>query len=181
MTDRPMPAANAYVGRSPGQPSLGAHAGSRSLGGGAAVLPELADAPARERRWWRHPAFIVSMILTVLALGAAVAWFVVAAVTDSAVRVSGLHATVEGGNLHLDWSGPDAEYALYAVAADGTATDLTQLVSGTEAWVPTALGYSDESTCFVVRPGGVDADVVLDADDLEAQGGAAACVADAAS
>lgn len=181
MTDRPMPAASAHVGRSPGQPALGARAGSRSLGGGAAVLPELADAPARERRWWRHPAFIVSMILTVLALGAAIAWFVVATLTDDTVRVTGLQASVEGGNLHLDWNGPDAEYALYAVAADGTATDLTQLVRGTEAWIPAALGYSDESTCYVVRPGGVDAEVVLDASDLESQRGAATCVADAAS
>ncbi|QEO15123.1 hypothetical protein FLP10_12400 [Agromyces intestinalis] len=183
MVDRIMPSAPAQrgvIGHGPGQPALGARAGSRSLGGGAAVLPELAEAPARERRWWKHPAFIVSMILTVLALGAALAWWIVSMVTDTSVRVDGLSISIEGGNVHLDWSGPDAEYALFAVAADGTATDLTQLVvASTEAWVPSAAGLYDDATCFVVRPAQVSGAVTLDAATLQSQGGAGTCVADA--
>ncbi|WP_394552993.1 hypothetical protein ACDF64_01380 [Agromyces sp. MMS24-JH15] len=182
MVDRVMPSAPAdrnVVGRATGQPSLGAHAGSRSLGGGAAVLPELAEAPARARRWWSHPAFLVSVILAVLALGAGIAWWIVSSLADDAVRVDGLAITIEGGNAHLDWSGPDADYALAAVAADGTATDLTQLVRGTEAWVPSAAGLYDDATCFVVRPAHATGEVALDASTLASQGGASVCVADA--
>ncbi|WP_350349132.1 hypothetical protein ABIQ69_04120 [Agromyces sp. G08B096] len=180
MTDRLMPpTGRAVVGRAPGQPVLGGHAGARALGNGSTVLPELADAPARERRWWRHPAFLVSSILTILALGAAVTWWIVSALTDDSVRVSGLAATSEGAYLHLDWGGPDAAYALYAVDADGEAVDLTQLVRGTEAWIPSALGLYDDATCFVVRPAGESAEVTLDAQALESQRGAGVCAADA--
>jgi hypothetical protein len=158
---------------------LGAHAGGRALGAGASVLPELAEAPQRERPWWRHPAMIVSMITTVLALGGALAWWIVSIVTDDSVRVNGVSIAIEGGNAHLDWDGPDAAYTLYAVAADGEATDLTQLVRGTEAWVPTAAGLYDDATCFVVRPANVEAEVTLDAASLEGQRAGGVCIADA--
>ena len=173
--------AQTVIGQSTGQPALSTQAGARSLGAGASVLPELSEAPARERPWWRHPAFIVSMVLTLLALAGAAAWFVIAALTDDSVRVSGLSISIEGGNAHLDWGGPDAEYALYAVDADGSATDLTQLVRGTEAWLPAASPYYDDATCFVVRPAAQTGEVTLDAAAVESQRGAATCVADAAS
>ncbi|WP_308797167.1 hypothetical protein [Agromyces silvae] len=169
------------VGRAPGQPSLGAHAGGRALGAGASVLPELAEAPQRERPWWRHPAFLVSMITTVLALAAALTWWIITTINDDSVRVGGLSLAIERGNAHLDWDGPDAAYALYAVAADGSATDLTQLVRGTEAWVPSATGFYDDATCFVVRPANVEAAVTLDAASLEGQRAGGVCVADAAT
>lgn len=190
MTDRPSPApvaprpappGRAVIGRGPGQPSLGGHAGSRALGSGSSVLPELAEAPERERPWWRHPAMLVSMITTVLALGAALAWWIISTVTDDSVRVDGLTLTIERGNAHLDWGGPDAAYALYSVDADGSATDLTQLVRGTEAWVPSAVGLYDDATCFVVRPASIEAEVTLDAASLEGQRGGGVCVADAAT
>ncbi|MGI9821852.1 hypothetical protein [Agromyces sp. Marseille-Q5079] len=180
MTDRLMPpSGHAVLGHAPGQPALGEHAGARALGAGTSVLPELAEAPERERSWWRHPAFLVSMILTIVALGAASAWWIVSIVTDDSVRVDGLTASVEGGNLHLDWGGPDAAYALYAVDGDGAVTDLTQLVRGTEAWIPAAAGVADDSTCFVVRPADQTAEVSLDAASLDAQRGAGICAADA--
>ncbi|GAA1516290.1 hypothetical protein BJ978_001770 [Agromyces terreus] len=180
MSDRLMPpSGHSVLGHAPGQPALGDHAGARALGSGSTVLPELAETPERERSWWRHPAFLVSMILTVLALGAAAAWWIVSIVTDDSVRVDGLTASVEGGNLHLDWGGPDADYTLYAVDADGAVTDLTQLVRGTEAWIPAAAGVADDSTCFVVRPATVTADVSLDAATLDGQRGAGVCAADA--
>jgi len=177
----PVRPSQAVVGRTAGQPSLGEHAGARALGGGASVLPELAEAPQRERPWWRHPAFLVSMITTVLALAGALAWWIVATVTDDSVRVSGLSLSVDRGNAHLTWDGPDAAYALYAVDADGSATDLTQLVRGTQAWVPSATGLYDDTTCFVVRPAGVEAEITLDAASLEGQRAGGVCVADAAT
>ncbi|MDR5698429.1 hypothetical protein [Agromyces aerolatus] len=180
-TSAPPAGVRAVVGRAAGQPELGTHGGSRSLGAASSVLPELAEVPQRERPWWRHPAFLVSMITTVLALLGALAWWIVSIVTDDSVRVDGLSLTIERGNAHLDWGGPDAAYALYAVDADGSATDLTQLVRGTEAWVPSATGLYDDATCFVVRPASVDAEVTLDAASLEGQRGGGVCVADAAT
>lgn len=185
MTDR-IAAPNArssqtVIGLSTGQPALHARVGARTLGSGASVLPELSEAPARERPWWRHPAFLVSTILTLLALIGAAVWFIISAVTDDSVRVGGLSISIEGGNAHLDWSGPDAAYTLYAVDADGSATDLTQLVRGTEAWLPAAGPYYDDTTCFVVRPAGRTGDVTLDPAALESQRGAASCIADAVS
>ncbi|MRG61350.1 hypothetical protein GE115_15950 [Agromyces sp. CFH 90414] len=180
MTDRLMPpSGHAVVGHAPGQPMLGEQAGARALGSGSTVLPELAAAPERERSFWRHPAFLVSSILTVLALAAAATWWILTIVNDDSVRVDGLTASVEGGNLHLDWGGPDAEYALYAVAADGEVSDLTQLVRGTEAWIPAAAGVADDSTCFVVRPAAETGEVSLDAATLDGQRGAGVCAADA--
>jgi hypothetical protein len=173
--------AQTVVGRAPGQPALGPHAGGRTLGAGASVLPELAAVPQRERPWWRHPAFLVSMITTVLALAAALTWWIITMVTDDSVRVSGLTVAIERGNAHLDWEGPDASYTLFAVEADGTATDLTQLVRGTEAWVPSATGFYDDATCFVVRPANVEAAVTLDAASLEGQRAGGVCIADAAT
>ncbi|QAY73139.1 hypothetical protein ET445_07045 [Agromyces protaetiae] len=175
------PAGRAVVGRAPGQPDLAGHAGARALGNGSSVLPELAEAPSKARHWWRHPAFLVSSILTVLALGAAVAWWIVSVLNDDSVKVDALTISVEGGMAHLDWSGPDAAYALFAVTGDGSATDLTQWVRGTEAFVPQAAGVFDDATCFVVRPAHEQGAVSLQASDLSGQRGASACVADAGS
>lgn len=186
MTDRlsPMPSTavgRASVGGAAGQPQLGGRAGVRALGSGSTVLPELAEAPPHTRRWWLHPAFLVSVGLTVLALAGLATWMIVSAVGDSDVRVSGLAASTESGNLRLDWSGPDADYSLYAVAGDGTATDLTGFVTGTEAWLPAAAGLYDERSCFVVRPAAEQGEVSLDAAAVDAQRGASICAADAAS
>ncbi|WP_127794270.1 hypothetical protein [Agromyces sp. LHK192] len=169
------------LGVGPGQPALGGSATARPLGTAGSVLPELAAAPERERRWWRHPAFLVSTILTVLALAGAATWYVISIVTDDSVRVSGLSIGVEGGNAHLDWDGPDAAYSLYAVHGDGEAVDLTQLVRGTDAWVMSAAGLYDDDTCFVVRPSSVDGEVAVDAATLDGQRAQSVCVADAQS
>lgn len=174
-------AADRYVvGIEPGRTPLGGGA-HRALGTSDSVLPELADAPARQRRWWLHPAFLVSMILTVLALVGAGVWVVLSALNDDSVKVSSLSLEIGGGNAHLSWTGPDAAYALYSVGADGTVVDLTQSVVGTDAWIGTAMGLFDEQTCFVVRPANVTDTVSLEAATLQAQRGAGVCVADAAA
>ncbi|MFK4728708.1 hypothetical protein ROT00_03385 [Agromyces mediolanus] len=181
MTDRtPPPAATAPGALAPGRTAQLA-GGARALGSGTSVLPELADAPPRTRRWWLHPAFLVSVGLTFLALAGALAWWIVSMATDSSVRVEGLSASVESGNLRLDWSGPDADYQLFVVGGDGETADLSGLVRGTEAWIPAAAGLYDDRSCFVVRPGGIDAEVSLDAATLSGQRGAGVCAADAAS
>ncbi|MFC9560938.1 hypothetical protein [Agromyces sp. NPDC056965] len=176
----PSPASRASLGTSPGQPALHSTAGARPLGTSGSVLPELAEAPASERKWWRHPAFLVSIGLTVLALAGAATWFIISAVNDDSVAVSGLTLQIEDGNAHLDWSGPDAAYSLYAVHGSGEVVDLTQFVhGGTEAWVYSAAGLYEDDTCFVVRPTSSTGDVALDAETLSAQRGQSACVTDA--
>ncbi|MEF3403279.1 hypothetical protein [Agromyces sp. CCNWLW203] len=184
MTDRltGMPSTGpATVGGAAGQPQLGSRGGVRALGSGGSVLPELSDAPPHVRRWWLHPAFIVSVSLTFLTLAGLVAWLIVSALTDSSVKVSALSVSTESGNLRLDWSGPDADYALFAVSGDGTASDLTGFVTGTEAWLPAAAGLYDDRTCFVVRPAGDQGEVSLDAASVADQKGASICAADADS
>ena len=183
MSDSPRPqttAAHTKVGTAPGQTRLASPGSVRPLGTTGSVLPELAEAPVRERSWWRHPAFIVSVGLTVLALLGAAAWVIVSALTDDSVRVSGLTISDDAGNAHLDWSGPDADYAVFAVHGDGEVVDLTQLVRGTEVWVPAAAGLYEDDTCFVVRPANLGAEVSLDAAALEGQRGQSTCVADSA-
>ena len=184
MSDSPRPHAavsHTTIGAAPGQTRLVSGGGIRPLGTTGSVLPELAEAPERERKWWLHPAFIVSVSLTVLALLAAAAWFVISALTDDSARVTGLTITEDAGNAHLDWSGPDADYSLYAVHGNGDVVDLTQLVlSDTEVWIPSAMGVYERDTCFVVRPTAVTGDVSLDAATLDGQRGQSACVADLA-
>ena len=172
---------NPSLGTAPGQTHLPHTGVTRPLGTTGSVLPELAEAPAHERKWWRHPAFIVSIALTFVALAGAVTWFIISALNDDSVAVSGLSLSVDGGNAHLDWSGPDAAYSVYAVHGDGESTDLTQWVTGTEAWLPAALGIYENDTCFVVRPTATSGDVSLDASTLGSQRAQSACVADAAS
>lgn len=186
MTDRltAMPSTatrQASVGGAAGQPQLGSRSGVRALGSGGSVLPELSEAPPRVRRWWLHPAFIVSVGLTFVALAGLVVWLIVGALSDSSVKVSALSVSTESGNLRLDWSGPDADYALFAVSGDGTASDLTGFVTGTEAWLPAAAGLYDDRTCFVVRPAADQSDVSLDAATVAGQKGASICAADAPS
>ncbi|SIN92908.1 hypothetical protein [Agromyces cerinus] len=172
---------NPSLGSAPGQTALPQTAGTRPLGTTGSVLPELAEAPAQERKWWRHPAFMVSIGLTFVALASAITWFIITAVNDDSIAVSGLGLSIDGGNAHLDWSGPDAAYSVYAVHGDGETTDLTQWVTGTEAWLPSALGLYENDTCFVVRPTATTGEVSLDAATLGAQRAQSACVADATS
>lgn len=170
------------LGSAPGQTSLPPGVRARPLGSTGSVLPELAEAPERERKWYRHPAFIVSISLTFVALAGAVTWFIISALNDDSVTVSGLELSIDGGNAHLDWSGPDAAYSVYAVHGDGEVTDLTQaVVFGTEAWLPAAAGLYENDTCFVVRPTAITGDVSLDAATLGSQRGQSTCVPDAAS
>lgn len=173
----PTSSSHASIGDEPGRPRVGA--AIRELGSGGAPLPEIVEAPERQRPWWRHPAFIVSIVTTFLALGAAAAWWIISMVTDDSVKVSNLAITAEAGNIVLQWEGPDAEYALYEVSSRGDVTDLSQRVVGVSAWIFSAAGLYDDGSCFVVRPASRTEEVTLDAASLQAQNGAAVCVVDA--
>ncbi|WP_430591647.1 hypothetical protein [Humidisolicoccus flavus] len=166
----------AVLGSAAGQTALMTKETTRPLSVGGGVLPELVEAEVKPRPAWKHPAFIVSMILTILAGLGAAAWFIVGLVTDEQVRVSSMTISVSSGNAHLDWSGPDAEYSLFAVQGSGEVLDLSQLIRGSEAWIPSALGFYDNDTCFVVRSTSETATVSLNAETLANQGGASACV-----
>lgn len=178
------PARRMELGGSPGHPSLfaanlPATPVKRELMSGAAVLPELVDAPVAERKLWRHPAFIVSIITTFLAIVTMVVLLLVGVFSDGDPRVSGLDLEVGDGNAQLSWSGQDVPYALYAVDGSDEMVDLSQRVVGREAWIPVALGLFDHETCFIVRAAVVTEQVSLRADDLDAQGAQSVCVADA--
>lgn len=151
----------------------------RGLVSGATVLPEITEAPPAPRKLWKHPAFIVSMITTVIALGVGVTLIVLAAVSGGPPRVSGLDITSGSGGVALSWSGPDTAYDLYVVGGGGEVADISQIVRGRDVWIPRTFQFFDDDSCFVVRAASVTGDVSLAADALDAQGAASICVADA--
>ena len=155
----------------------------RSLESGSDVLPELDEAPTRKRSILLHPAFLVSVGLTLLAIVGLVVWLVIGAQNADAAATSASVSTT-AGNVHVTWDGPDVPYALFVVGGPGgEVLDVSQLVTGREAWIPRAALLIDDGSCIVVRPAerGADEAVALDQSALDAQGAASACVADSAS
>jgi hypothetical protein len=142
----------------------------RALSSGNDGLPELAEDKVVARRMWRHPAFIVSIATTLLAVGTAVVMLLGGAFS------SGVPAVTD-----LAWAGPDSAYSLYVIqAGSDEATDVSQLVRGTEAWVPLYADLIDSNSCFVVRSVEVTSTTIdTDAATLEEQGAATICVDDA--
>lgn len=176
------------LGREPGQTAIAATgaptAAKRPIVATESVIPELDETVAKPRPLWKHPAFIVSIALTVAALVAAGVFLVLWLLSDGPDRVDGVQLEVGQGNAHLTWTGADDPVDLYVVNG-GEVLDMSQLVrSGDEAWFPVGLplakGGFDDGTCFVVRPhANADAEVSLDAAALDEQGARSACVADA--
>ncbi len=168
-------------GNEPGQPRLGAGGAAPALGSGKEVLPALEEAVAIARPMWRHPAFIVASILTLLTLIAAGVLTAISMLGSGSGSVSDASIAVTSGNAHLTWqaSGP---VELYAVTSSEP-LDLTQLVAGDgEAWIPAALGLYNESSCFVIRPASANGDpVALDGDTLAEQRAASVCVRDSSA
>lgn len=163
------------LGREAGQQVLAAAGPAPALGMGREVLPSLEEAADAPRPMWRHPAFIVSAILTILALAAAAA-FAILGIFGGKGEVSRAAIETSSGNVHLTWqaSGPVSLY----VVTNGQAQDLTQLISGeNEAWVPSALNLYTQASCFVVRPASdKPAKVTLDGGELAKQHAASVCV-----
>jgi hypothetical protein len=172
------PAAEGHLlGWAPGNAAIGAAGGSkRAVAATAGVLPELTEAETKPRPLWRHPAFLLSMALTVIAVGVAIVLLVMS-LTGDAPRVSSTAVDVGEANAHVTWSAGDESVDLYVINGEDV-LDLSQFVrAGEQAWVPIGMGYFDDASCFVVRPvGAADQPVSLDSADLEAQGAARACV-----
>lgn len=149
----------------------------RPLESGRAVLPELAEAAPSKRSMWRHPAFLISIITTGIALIAVAVLFLIGVFRPAHTPVSELALSGGDSNVHLRWSGGDEPYSLYVVNGQGDAVDLSaQIRSGNEAWLPSALGWYDQDSCFIVRPAGVTAQPSLVAQTLADQGGQSVCM-----
>ncbi|WP_109210978.1 MULTISPECIES: hypothetical protein [Microbacterium] len=169
------------VGWEAGRGSLASTPGPiRPLETSADVLPELTESVEKPRPLWRHPASLVSIATTLLAL-IALAVFLVIGMLNPGAAATGLGLSVSADNVRATWSGPDVPYQLLVVGGPGGDTvDVSQLVTGEEAWIPLSAGLIDERSCVVVRPATAsDQPVALDAEALSAQGAASACVADA--
>ena len=153
----------------------------RPLSSGHDALPELAEEQVVARRMWRHPAFIVSILTTLLALIAGAVLTVLGVLAEGVPTVSDLQITAGEGNVHLQWSGPDTPYSLFVVQPGGDeAVDISQLVRGREAWIPLYADLIDDNSCFVVRAAEVTATTIdTDADTLKDQGASSTCVNDA--
>ena len=174
-------AAPKVLGGEPDRVSLATEPRSiRPLESAPDVLPELEQAPETARPVWKHPAFLVSAITTLLAL-IALAVFIVLGILSPRAEAYALTLTVTPDNVQASWSGPDVPYQLIVLGGPrGEEVDMSQLVEGTAAWIPSA-GFVDADSCIVVRPaaGNEQAPVALDADTVSAQAGSSACVADA--
>lgn len=155
------------------------------------VLPELEPEVVTRRRLWRHPAFLVSIITTLLAIIAAVVLLVLGAFSSSP-GITELTIERTEGNIRVHWAETADPVELFAVGGpSGEVIDLSQTVTGNEAWIPLGALLVDDGTCIVVRPlETTEAEpaseepapqrvVSLDGAALEEQRAASACVADA--
>jgi hypothetical protein len=153
----------------------------RSLESLGDLLPDLQEAAATRRPLWRHPAFLVSAGTTFVAIVVMVVLLLLGTFAPTA-SASDPVLTVTDDNVHLSWSGPDIPYDLYVVGGpQGALLDVSQLVTGREAWIPAHARLVDEDSCLLVRPAERNAgkDVGTSVPELEAQGAVRACVADA--
>lgn len=181
----PAPAAlDGQLGWDSPRPSMQVAPGEiRTLETSGDVLPELEDAPEKQRPLWRHPAFLISVGTTILALIAFVVFVIVGGLSGRATA-SDLTLEVTDNVVRADWAGPDVPYQVIVVdGPSGPTLDVSQLVTGTEAWLPRAAAIVDDGSCIVVRPaeGNEKAEVKLDRATLDAQGAVSGCVADAPS
>ncbi|KNY05419.1 hypothetical protein [Microbacterium sp. GCS4] len=155
----------------------------RTLETSGDVLPELEEAPEKQRPLWRHPAFLISVGTTLLALIAFVVFLILGGLSGGSTATD-LKLEVTDNAVRIDWSGPDVPYQVIVVdGPSGPTLDVSQLVTGTEAWLPRAAAIVDDGSCVVVRPaaGNETAEVKLDRATLDAQGAVSGCVADAAA
>jgi hypothetical protein len=151
----------------------------RGLVSGATVLPEITEAPPAPRKLWKHPAFILSMVTTLIAVGVAVTLIIMAALAEGPPRVTGLDITAGSGGVALSWNGPDVPYDVFVVSDGGDVLDVSQGVRGRDIWLPRAFDTFDDDSCFVVRAASGTGDVTLAAETLDEQGAASVCVTDA--
>lgn len=175
------------LGWDPGQPALyeqwgvPASAPKRSMGSDIGVLPELERTETARRPLWKHPAFIVSAALALVAVVMAVVMVVHAVTTEGPPRVRDLAVESGTGNVHVSWSGPDVAWSVYVVEPGTKPVDVTKQARGTELWLPSSGGLYDADSCFVVRATAANQGeaVPTDAGTRSAQGADQVCLGDA--
>lgn len=189
----PQPGGSAHLGFDGARAARPAAGSAPDLRASGRVLPELEPEAQQRRRLWRHPAFLVSMGTTLLALIAAVVLLLMGAFGGQAsITQLGIERT--SGNIRVHWVGTGEPVEIFAIGGPSAEVlDLSQSATGDEAWIPLGALLVDDSTCIVVRPAAPDASapvekseepqpqvaVTTDAGDLAEQRGASACVADA--
>ena len=179
-------APSGQLGWDSARPSLEAGPGAiRPLETSGSVLPELDESSpeVRRRPMWRHPASLVSIGTTLLAL-IAMGVFLVLGAFGSSPAASDLRLESTENVVRASWSGPDVPYQVIVIDSPaGAEIDVSQQVTGTEIWLPRAAELVSDASCLIVRPaeGNEEAPASLDHSTLEAQGAVAGCVADAPS
>lgn len=177
----------ARLGWDPGQPTLyeqwgvPAPAPKRSMGSDIGVLPELEQTETTRRPLWKHPAFIVSAVLALVAVAMAVVMIVHAVTAEGPPKVRDLAIESGSGNVHVSWSGPDVAWSVYVIEPGTKPVDVTAQARGTELWLPTSGGLYDADSCFVVRATAANQGkaVPTDAGTRSSQGADQVCLGDA--
>lgn len=146
------------------------------------ILPDLQEAAATRRPLWRHPALLVSVGLTLVAMVVMVVLLVLG-VFGGGSSASALQVSRTDSAVHAVWSGPDEPYDVFVIGGpQGDLLDVSQLVTGREVWLPLHARLIDDDSCLLVRPAarneGVDVGTTVP--ELEAQGAVRACLPDAA-
>ncbi|WP_144760711.1 hypothetical protein [Curtobacterium sp. 9128] len=175
------------LGWDPGQPALYEQWGvpsptpKRAMGSDIGVLPELERTETNRRPLWRHPAFLVSAALALVAVVVGAVLVVRAVTAEGPPSPTDLAVQSGSGNVRVSWQGDDVAWSVFVVEAGTKPVDVSRLVRGTEVWIPKSAGLYDADSCFVVR---ATADnrgksVPTDAGALAAQGAKQVCVGDA--
>lgn len=175
------------LGWDPGQPALYEQWGvqsptpKRAMGSDIGVLPELERTETTRRPLWRHPAFLVSAALALIAVVIGAVLVVRAVTAEGPPSPSGLAVQSGSGNVRVSWKGDDVAWSVFVVEPGTKPVDVSRLVRGTEVWIPKSSGLYDADSCFVVR---ATADnqgksVPTDAGALSDQGAKQVCVGDA--
>lgn len=189
----PAPGGSAHLGFDGSRAARPAAGSAPDLRASGRVLPELEPETQQRRRLWRHPAFLVSMGTTLVAIVAAVVLLLMGAFGGQA-SITQLGIDRTSGNIRVHWVGTGEPVEIFAVGGPSAEVlDLSQSATGDEAWIPLGALLVDDSTCIVVRPAPAGSDrpvgeseeptpqvaVTTDAGRLAEQRGASACVADA--
>ena len=146
------------------------------------ILPDLQEAAATRRPLWRHPAFLVSIGLTLVTVVVMVVLLVLG-VFGAGSAASDLRMDRTDSAVHASWSGPDEAYDVFVIGGpQGELLDVSQLVTGREVWLPLHARLIDDDACLLVRPAARNEGVAVGTSvpELEAQGAVRACVPDVA-
>ncbi|OIH95394.1 hypothetical protein BIU90_01430 [Curtobacterium sp. MCBA15_001] len=185
--DRSDAPGGARLGWDPGQPALYEQWGvasptpKRAMGSDIGVLPELERTETTRRPLWRHPAFIVSAALALVAVVVGAVLVVHAVTAEGPPAPRDLALQSGSGNVRVSWQGDDVAWSVFVVEPGTKPVDVSRLVRGTEVWIPRSAGLYDADSCFVVRAAedNQGRSVPTDAAARSDQGAGQVCLGDA--